>query len=378
MSKSKSLAFCAVCAIFVCAMCLLAFAGCSGQNYTYAEFQQAYKNYVASNTLSDTNHNSIFDASGRVFVNYTNEKMRAVIDSDMVSDQVLKFTRLSNKGGSEQAIFEPALRASNIIINKYIAVTPLKEIPADRVNGLVAKLAVLNDKTDDFVFNLIKFETRGDDFDKNSAIDQSFLEQLLDSYVDLLLASCSLSLDFADVANLYFWNDLNDSDTGRLAPGKIERYYLTQMTQLVDTYARFDLATFYNEAAIVSGGVEYFTAHVPAKGINSMLSIYESQQAKLVAFENKYNAGAMNVSEQAVVDAYKTAVAYDPMYQSARSTAERSLGRIGDLTYDLDEKYDPKSASQMHRAVVSEFVQNEFHNKSFYMFDILVCVQDLA
>lgn len=376
MSKYKSLLFCTVCAVFVCAMSLMIFAGCSGKNYTYEEFQKLYSSYVANNTLSSTNHNSIF-VDGLIFVNYSNPKMREAIEGTGVDDFRLKFTRLSNKGGSNQAVFEPALRASNIIMYRYISSTPNKAIPVNRVNGLVAKLAVLDDKTDNFVFNLIKYETRGDDFDKNSAIDQSFLKQLLDSYYDLLLASCSLSTDFADIVNLYFANDLSDSDAGRLSPGKIERYYLTQMAQLVDTYVRFDLATFYNESAIV-GGEEYFTSKQPAIGINSMLSIYESYQTELVEFENRYNNGAMSEGEKAIVSAYKTAVAYDTMYQPAYDLAKLSLGRIGDLTVDLDEKYNPASASQSHRALVAQFVQNEFHNKVYYQFVILNSVRNLA
>ena len=366
-----------VCVMLLCLMCVAIFSACGGKNYKYADFQEAYTTYVANYSLSESNVNTIFDVNGNVSVNYANSKLLNAIKSTSVDDYKLMYTRLSSDASSSQAIFEPALKASMLMLEKYVSITPEKVVPAERVNELMNKLSTLDNKTNTFTFNLIKFQTRGDDFDKNNGIDKSFLRHLLDSYYDMLVASCELSVDFAKVANMYFWNDTADSSTGRIAPGKIERYYLTQLTSLVDTYARFDLATFYSQAYIIDG-VEYFTNQNPASGINKMLSDFERNRESLVAFENKYNAGEMNINEKAVVLSYQDAISYDTPYKFAYDIASRSLDRMGNKTNDLDAKFDANSASQAHRKVVSNFVQNEFHNKINTMLNLMNCVQNLA
>lgn len=361
-TKNKNIILLCACACLIFVLCSSMLAGCSGKNYTYAEFQQAYAEYQRSNTWSTANSNTIFDTDGQVSVNYANTKLAAAIDCESVADYRLMFTRLSDDPTSEQAIFEPALSASMLFISKYISLSPVKNIPTARVSTLMQKLEDLEARTNTFEFNLVKFETRGDDFDKNNAIDQSFLSALLDSYYQLIVSSCSLGTEFCAVANEYFWSDLADSETGRVAPGKIERYYLTRLTQLVDSYVRFDLATFYGQACIIDGR-EYFTSRNPAGGINQMLVAYQAGQAELVEFENRYNAGAMSEDERAVVDAYHAALSYDELFDAAQIFAERSLSRIDDITIDLDATSDPNSASQMHQAVLSNFVQNELANK---------------
>jgi len=366
-----------VCVMLLCVMCVVVFAACGGKNYKYADFQEAYAVYVSNNSLSESNVNTIFDVNGSVSVNYSNSKLLNAIKSTSVEDYKLMYTRLSSDTDSSQAIFAPALKASMMMLNKYVSVTPEKAVPTDRVNELMNKLSTLNNKTNTFTFSLIKFQTRGDDFDKNNGIDKSFLKHLLDSYYDMLVASCDLSIDFADVANKYFWSDTADSSTGRIAPGKIERYYLTQMTSLVDTYARFDLVTFYSQAYIIDG-VEYYTNQNPAYGINNMLSRFEANRESLVAFENKYNAGEMSTNERTLVQSYYDAVSYDTPYQAAYNIASRSLDRMGDKTSDLDAKFNASSASQAHRKVVSNFVQNEFHNKINTMLNLMDCVQNLV
>lgn len=365
-----------LCLVLVLSMCVIVFAGCGGKNYSYVDFQNAYTDYVAKNTLSQSNVNSIFDSNGNVSVNYANTKLLSAISANSVDDYVLMFTRLSSDASSSQAIFEPALQSSFLMISKYVSNTPQKAIPSDRVNALIEKLANLNSKTDSFTFNLIKFQTRGDKFDKTNGIDKSFLKNLLDSYYDLLVASSALAVEFADVVNLYFWADIANSSSGRLAPGKIERYYLTQLVNLTDVYVRFDLATFYSQAYKIDG-VEYYTNQRPAEGINTMLTEYNSNVQALVDFENKYNAGEMSDEEKNVVQSFYNATNYDATYISAYNNASKSLSRIDNITSNLDEKFDANSASQAHKRIVENFVKNEFHNKINSQINIFKAVENL-
>jgi len=363
--------------MLICVASVFVFSACGGKNYTYADFQLAYKNYVSTNTYSDTNVNSIFDNTRNVKINYSNEKLVSAISGNSVDDYKLMFTRLSSNTNSNQAIFEPALKASFMMLNRYIEVTPVKAVPTDKANLLMSKLNALEYKTASFKFKLIKFKTLGAEFEQSNSIDQAFLQELMDDFYDLIVASCDLGKTFADVSNTYFWNDVADSDTKRVAPGKIERYYLTQMTSLVDTYARFDLATFYSQAVVIND-VEVFTSKKPASKINQMLLKYETGKDTLINFENQYNAGTMNSAEWKIVNSYKEAINYDSTYNCAYKIASKSLSRMGDVTEDLDEEFDANDATQMHREVVSNFVQNEFHNKLNTMLNLMENVLTLS
>lgn len=358
-----------LCAVVLC-VSLIGFAGCGAKSYSYEEFSKAYTDYIAANSITSTSTNGIFDSEGLVRVQYQNELMRDAIAADTVEDYKLMFTRLSADTSSDQAIFEPALKASMLYISKYIDVTPAKTVPTDRSTGLYAKLVNLTDKTNTFRYNLVKFGVRAEDFDKNNAVDKAFLKHLLDSYYDLIIASCELSLDFVDVANKYLYNDTAKNASGRLPAGSIERYYLEELTKMVDTYARFDLVRFYQQAYIVDGA-EYYTNKEPAKNVNTMLDAYLLNKAKLVAFENRFNDGDMNASEKAIIKAYDACVAFEDLYSSAYTVASESLSKAGNMTHDLDEEYDPSNNATMHKQIVAAFVKGEVTNKANLLKDIM-------
>ena len=130
-----------VCVMLLCVMCVVVFAACGGKNYKYADFQEAYAVYVSNNSLSESNVNTIFDVNGSVSVNYSNSKLLNAIKSTSVEDYKLMYTRLSSDTDSSQAIFAPALKASMMMLNKYVSVTPEKAVPTDRVNELMNKLS---------------------------------------------------------------------------------------------------------------------------------------------------------------------------------------------------------------------------------------------
>ncbi len=366
-----------LCIMLLCVASVLVFSACGSKNYTYADFQKAFSEYVSNNSYSDNNKNVIFDANGNVKVYYDNKKLRSAIAGNTVADYKLMYTRLTSDTSSEQALFEPALKSSLLVVQKYISVDPIQKVPTASANLLMEKLSTLDSKTDKFALKMATFQARESEFNKNSNIDKYCLNELFESYYDLLVASCDLGKTFSDVANTYFWKDVADSKTGRLAPGKIERYYLTQMTSLVDTYVRFDLATFFAQSAEISGK-EYFTSQDPAGKINAMLTTYEENKTKLSEFESRYTQeGALNLTEWRVINSYKEAVEYDTNFVSAYKIASKSLDRIDNKTIDLNEKFDAKSATQAHRKVVSNFVQNEFHNKLNTMIAIMNYVKDV-
>lgn len=350
-----------LCAIVVC-VSLFTFAGCSGKNYTYSEFQQAYADYINSNKITTTSTEAIFDANGYVSVQYSNEKLRTAIAGTTLEDKRLMFTRLSSDASSDQALFEPALKASMLYMHKYIDTDLNKNVPTDRVNKLYSELGTLTEKTNTFKHNLLKFNVRDADFDKTSTIDQSFLKHLFDSYYDLIIASCALSLDFIDVANEYIWTPLPNSSTGRLGVGVIDRYYLAELTSCVDVYARFSLVSYYKQAYILEGA-EYYTNKNPSGNVNSMLALYEAEKTALLAFENKYNDGAMSSLEKKVVEAYNNSIAYDELYKSAYTVASDSLSKVANMTDDPDEDFDPNSKAQAHKSIIKAFLGNEYSNK---------------
>ncbi len=365
-----------LCTVVLC-VCVFGFVGCGAKQYSYSEFVEGYHSLIDTYSVGDTSTISIFDSQGNVDIAYPNQKLRDAISSNTVEDYRLMFTRLTADANSNQALFEPAFKASLLYINKYIDSETVTDVPLDVSDRLYAKLADFSSKLKTFNFNLLKFDVRADSFDKTSLIDQSFLSHLLDSYYQMILSSCALTLDFIDVANTYIWTSVPESDTGRLPAGVIERYYLAELTESVDTYARFSLVSYYNQAYVV-GGEEYYTAQEPSKGINAMLTTYEANKSSLVNFENRYNAGEMNSLEQKVVDAYHDAVEYDALYNSAYQVASISLSRAGNMTHDLDEAYDPNSAMQAHKRVVEAFYLDEFANKVNLLLDILVKVSAVA
>lgn len=357
------------CALLIC-VSAISLGGCSGRQYTYSEFVDAYQTYVNTNKVSANSTTAIFDANGLVSVQYSNPYLADAIAGSTEADFQLMYTRLTSDPESSQAVFEPALKASMLFMNKYVSGTSEANVPVDRSNQLYSELVTLADKTKDFQYNLTKFNVRDDGFDKTSLIDKTFLQDLFDSYYDLIIASCALSLDFIDVANNYIFDKVEDSATGRVGAGNIEKYYLAELTECVDTYARYNLATFYKQAYIVDG-VEYYTNLKPAAKVNAILSSYEANKAALVAFENRYNAGEMSDAEKAVVKAYRQSQNYMDMYEAAKAVASGSLNKAGDITDDLDEDFSPTSTQIAHKTIIKAFVANECVNKANLLCDIM-------
>ncbi len=357
------------CAMIIACLTMVGFTGCGEKQYTYVEFVQGYNDYIDSYRASATSTISMYDANGRVSIVYPNSGLNAAINKTTTEAQVSKFTRLTNDINSKQAVFEPAFNASVLFINKYIN-TPDVVVPVEKSNQMYQKLITLSDKTRVFYINLVKFETRAGDFDESSIIDQAFLSRTLDSYYEMILASCALSLDFIDMADKYFAKPMLDSATGRVAPGVIERFYLAELTKMVDTYVKFSLSAFYNQAYEVEGH-EFYTDANPAGELNTAIKQYLTNASKLATFENRYTQGAMSAEEKAVVDAYRDVLAYETYFGSAYAVALDSLSKMPSKAHDLDETYDPSSVAQAHRQVVESFVEYEFVNKLNLMADIL-------
>ena len=365
-----------LCAMVLC-LSVVTFGACGETTYAYSELQNEIQQFIEQNKANESSSESLFDSNGYISIKYNNSKLVEAINDTSLNGKTLMYTRLTSNLNSNQAIFEPALKASWMYVANYVSITPANNVPADASTQLYNEFLSLKDKADVFKSNIRKFNIFGeDDFDAQGGIEKSFLSSLLDSYYDFLVASCEFSLNFIDVCNQYVWVDVPDSSSGRIGTGKIERFILERLTENANLYTKGYLSTFYNQT-LVSGTDEYFTSQNYSGVLNDFLQTYLTYEVALSDFEMKYEAGEMTIPEQNVVNAYRNAIEYQKLYNVGLDTFNYCIERTGDMTANLDEEFDANSTEQAYKEIVSHFLSNEYENMANYTTTILDCVSRL-
>ena len=354
--------------------CLVTFAAC-GEKHTYTEVQEAYLKLLDDYKVN-TGDVTYFDDQGEVSIYYKNPKLVQAINDTTLDGKALMYSRLSSDLGSDQAVFEPALKASLLYVTKYIDVTPAKEVPSSECNNLLAKLSEFKDNLENLSSDISFLNIRGNDFDANGRIEKSFFKTLLNNYKKVLSSACNFSEKYIEVAKKYVWQTVAEyTDEKRVTKGFIERYYLEKLVENACVYVRGSLATFYNQS-LIKDGKEYFTASNPARYIKDNLSAYIANAVKLADFE-KIRGGIIQ-SEQAIIDAYETLKTYDKTFNDTYGVFNYSLNQAGNLLINLNEEYDPEDKQMAYRAVVKDFVSSEYAIISDLAKQIMVAVSNNA
>lgn len=355
------------CAVVMC-FSLIAFAGCGETKYSYAELQRDFETFVTENTFSADTDTGLFNENGYVEIKYANPKLVSAINNS--ANKQYMFTRLTNNLSSEQAVFEPALQASLLYVSKYISVKPASEIPTNVSTQLYNKFIELKSKASDLQNDIIKFNIRGDNFKADGAIEASFLNSLLQNYYQLIIIACDFSEKFIEVANQYILLDAPDNATGRVATGKIERFYLEKLTQNAISYSKGYLSTFYNQS-LMQSGQEVYTSANTSKVLNDSLKLYYANQQNLEDFEKKYDSGEMNALEKNVVQSYKTAQDYQEIFDLGYASFKNSYQKVDNMIIDPNEEFDPNSNIQAHKQIVKQYLGNEYVNMANFANEIL-------
>ena len=352
-----------ICAV-VCCFSALAFTACGGQQYTYTEFQQAYVSFIENNKIDSSSNTGLFDENGLVKVNYTNDALKAEINSNVNS----KYTRLSSDLDSNQSVFEPALKASLLYVSEYINIKPANEIPRNVSTELYSKLNVLSEKTELFLNEVFKLNIRKD-FDANGVIEQLFLDNLSVSFYELLLCANDFSRYFIEVANKYIWQSVEEFDSfDRVTNGFIKEYYLEKLAQSADIYTRGYLSGYYNQV-LVNGGTDYFTSLNFNKNVNGMLKAYLDNKLVLADFESR--EGIMNSLEEVAVNSYKASKDYEVVFNNGFKVFNYALNNINDMTINLDEDYNANDREQAYKIVVYDFLAVEYENSKNFIVEML-------
>ena len=365
-----------MCALVIC-ISAVTFGACGETTYSYTELQTEFQQFIDNNKESDTFRVGLFDENDYISIQYDNASMVSAINDTSLQGKTAMFTRLTSNLNSNQAVFEPALKASLMYVTKYISVTPVNDVPVDVSTALYNKFITLRDSAVTFQNNIVKFNILGtDDFDANGGIEQSFLSSLLDSYYNFIVASCDFSLDFIDVCNQYVFADVPDSNAGRVATGKIDRFILERLTESAYLYTTGYLSTFYDQT-LVSGSDEYFTSLNTSATLNQFLQTYLTYEVALSDFEMKYEESVISQPEQNIISAYRSAVNYQNLYNVGLNTFNYCIERSGDMTVNLDEEFNANSTEQAYQEIISRFLNNEYVNMANYTTNILFYVSQL-
>ncbi len=324
---------------------LMIFTGCDNTQYSYAEFQSAYKTFVADNT------GDLFDDDGYIKVTYKNETMKSCIYQTDKESKLSKFTRLSGNIDSNQAIFEPTLKASLVFAKNYVNVTS-ENVPMSESTSLYKKFLDLKTKAEKFLQDKKKFDNRST-FTATSALEISWLNTMLDDYYALVKTSCEFSQQYIELYNKYVFINASNLSTGRIASGKIEKYYIESLTKLADVYINSYLPYIYDNA-LASGDGEYYTDQNYSNDVNSALKSYLNIDTKIQEFEKR--TGEMVDNEKAVVSAYNSAINYNPVFENSYKMVKEILPKV-----NLSKK-NPTEIEKGYIDILSDFYNCEYKN----------------
>ena len=347
-------------AMLLCSIPL--FSGCGETQYTYSEFQLAYQDFVEEYT------GEIFDENGYIDIIYENDQMNTYIRRTDLDTKLTKVTRLIGDTNSDQAIFEPTLKATMLYVRNYINVTTGINVPTSASTSLYNSLQDLINATDDFVYSKHRFDNSGS-FNPENAIDQTWLEELLDDYANLVVTANNFSKQFIDAFERY--NVSDDTATrpdGRPAIGSIDKFFLKSLTSLADVYINVYLVNIYDKSGTTSitadngdhASFEYVEAYTYPNycaDINSALDSYMDIADTIQAFENK--EGTPTSQEQSAITTFNSVRSYEYIFQNGYEMTLEALEH-----YDAsEENVENLNTTELgYRAIVTDFFNCEYKN----------------
>ena len=345
----KKIAVSGLMAIALCFCFVPFFSGCGESNYTYAEFQLAYQDYVEEYT------GEIFDEDGFVDVQYKNPAFVNEVNSTGYEHHMKMYTRLTDDTSSNQALFEPTLKASLLFVHNYITVETGVEVPVSASTKLYNSLQNLRSVTDNFVRDKYKFDTR-EGFNPDNALEQSWLKEMLDKYKDLVVTANNFSKQFIEVYNKYNKADETDRVDGRPALGSIDKFFLESLTSIADVYINVYLVEIYNKVGETSNGSEHYTSLNSCMDINEALASYMTIADRIRSFENRNTP--LTDAEKAAISCFKSAKSYQSIFQNGY---EMTLDAI--THYDFDKNYSDWTREETgYRLLAEDFFNCEYKN----------------
>ena len=357
----KKIAVSGLMAIALCFCFIPFFSGCGETKYTYAEFQLAYQDYVEEYT------GEIFDEDGFVDIQYKNPAFVNEINSTGYEHHMKMYTRLSNDTSSNQALFEPTLKASLLFVHNYITVETGVEVPVNASTDLYNSLQNLRSVTDSFVRDKYKFDTR-EGFNPDNALEQSWLSAMLDKYKDLVVTANNFSKQFIEVFNKYNTADEVDRADGRPALGSIDKFFLESLTSVADVYINVYLVNIYDKvgttsveigndgSSVIFGNAEMCTSFNSCMDINEALASYMSIADRIRSFENRNTP--LTDAERAAISCFKNAKSYQAIFKNGYTM---TLDAVSHYNFDKDFN-DWTEEEKGYRKLAEDFFNCEYKN----------------
>lgn len=292
-----------LCVLLVLSM-ILVFAGCDNSKYTYSDIRTAYNELVSQNT-------DIFNTAGEVEIVYANATLRSAI---MSNDSTNEYCKLSNDEANSFAIFEPAFRASMLVVDRYINLgyPETTVFNSNQLNSTYEKLMAFSSALQEFKDAKSYLESKAN-FNLNGATEVYWRDELFTRFYNLLIKASDFSLSFANIYRDSIFIDTDYSVGNRYATGKMQLEYLIKLAEYAQISAMTTVYNYYDQDA----------SNVDMPICNTLLSEYE----KVVPIGNwQGNAGdVISTDEQNVIDAFTAWLNYDSTFQQIKSQCFQAL-----------------------------------------------------
>ncbi len=278
---------------------------CDGTD-KYNDFAAKYDTYVKTNT-------DMFDANGEIKIKYKDD-VAAVINkpNPTVNDKMARFTRLTGNLDSNQAIYEPIIRASLLYVNTYINKCEEFNISSKDADKLSNKFDTFKSKVANFKSQRTYLEDNSDRLTTGSETENNNLVNVLSTLYDVVVAANDFSYTFMNFYEKAL-TQLDDYDATVLQ-GQTERLYLRDLVYACDTYVKVYLPLIHDSKAVMTPNEndELYTSYGYSRFVNDLLSTYLDNRNKIRSFDNQ-TAGT-NV---AALDFIQYVAEYDPLYQKS-------------------------------------------------------------
>ena len=343
--------------------------GCDGSE-KYKELVTNYDAYVKANT-------DIFDSSGEINIKYSDKVtgyVNGTAKSLSASDKKRKFVRLTNDLSSNEAFYEPVLKASLLYVKAYIHDGENLKVSSGDAKNLTKKFETLKSKTTSFKTQRDILQAYEGSFDSSTDTELNNLATVLSSLHDFVVAANDFGYSFME----FYENGLTklDSYDKNARYGTVNRFYLKNLSCTCNTYVKLYLPLLHESAPTKNpdNDSELYSGLGYTEFVNKMLSNYISDASKIANIDKKTES-TMTESEKKQFEYYKYVYEYGLLYQkSCRCMISVNKEWLSAKQLDIECKFvttDDKKVVTTKEDAVLGFVE-DCHNDCLIMQDMLV------
>lgn len=291
------------------------FVGCDNKNYTYEDSKQVYAKMLSDNS-------EFFDENGIISITYNSTNLNAAILSGQKNNN---FTKLSNSLSDSEAVYEPTLRASLMLVSTFLPNSSDTGVNIDqaKLNNLYSSVNEVSD-----AMHLLKQAKQqlentcsNVDFSQSTSAEQLKLKTYCSRFIYVIDKACNLSNVFVDIYKNDIYKIESNIREGALSSTTVNLEYLTKIADIASYYNNFYL---YDINEKVKKGPQNAGLEIDIDNEFDWTIIEEFEQIK-----SKKKAGnfgdPISAAEQEVIDAYNQIIAYDNVFYANKNSALQSV-----------------------------------------------------